>query len=124
METRYEIIHPQTVHVSVACRVVYDDGVLSIEGYDQNTTAVIKVEFGNVVHVRISDEGGRIRLLQAMGNQRGLVMIDKRSTLLDWVIEEALETRQPSQLKHYLIFLGEEVIDVIAPASPEVQLVR
>lgn len=62
----------------------------------------------------------RLKLLPELGTERGLVLIVEQSELIAWVLEEGLHTRDMRQAKHFLVFIGEEIVDVVSLSEPEI----
>lgn len=67
-----------------------------------------------VLTVRISDEGVRLRLIEKLGKDNSLVLVDLESQLLSWVFEEGLHARDIRQAKHFIVLMGEEVYDIVS----------
>ena len=116
---RYKILITQIESV-VALKLIYDDGDLSIQGLDREGTLVVELRFRDVLLTRISPEGVRLRLIPELGAKRSLVLTDEQSELITWVLEEGLHTRDMRQAKHFLVFVGEEIVDVVSLSEPEV----
>jgi len=105
-----------------ALKLIYDDGDLRIQGLDRGSSPVIELRFRDVLLTRISPEGVRLRLLPELGAERDLVITDEESELITWVLEEGLHTRDMRQAKHFLVFVGEEIVDVVSLREPEVHV--
>jgi hypothetical protein len=119
MASRYKQYYPLLDTVS-ALKLTYDDGELRIEGLNHVSSQVVELLFHDVLLTRISLEGVRLKLLPELGTERGFVLIDKQSELITWVQEEGLNTRDMSQAKHFLVFAGEEIVDVVSLSEPEI----
>lgn len=119
MANRYKQYYPLLGTVA-ALKLTYDDGELRIEGLDHVSSRVVELLFRDVLLTRISPEGVRLRLLPELGTERGLVLTDEQSELITWVQEEGLDTRDMRQAKHFLVFIGEEIVDVVSLSEPEV----
>lgn len=119
VQSRYKAYFAN-VDSSVALKLIYDDGDLHIHGLDSKGILVVELHFRDVLLTRISPEGVRLRLLTELGEKSGLVLIDDQSKLIGWVLEEGLRTRDMSQAKHFLVFLGEEIVDVVSLSDPEI----
>jgi hypothetical protein len=104
----------------VALKLIYDDGELCIQGLDRECSIVVELRFREVLLTRISPEGVRLRLVPELGPERGLVLTDEQSELISWVREEGLQTRDMRQAKHFLVFVGEEIVDVVSLCEPEI----
>lgn len=118
METRYSILHSKVG--AAASKIEYDDGVLRIRCLDREEKALAAIEFENVLLMRLTDEGTRLRLLTELAGQHGLVMLDNESSLMQWIQEESRGTRDLTRARHYLIFSGEEVVDVVSLVQPKI----
>ena len=101
-------------------KLIYDDGDLRIEGLDRAGSRVFELRFPDVLFTRITDEGVRLRLLPELGETRGLVLTDERSELITWVHDEGLRSRDMRDAKHFLVFAGQEIVDVVALSEPEI----
>lgn len=119
MTNRYKQHYPLLGTV-VALKLTYDDGELRIEGVDHVSSRVVELLFRDVLLTRISPEGVRLKLLPELGTERGLVLTDEQSELITWVQEEGLDARDMRQAKHFLVFVGEEIVDVVSLSEPEV----
>jgi hypothetical protein len=116
--------HAAQLESVAALKLIYDDGDLRIEGLDRTGSRVVELRFRDVLLTRITDEGVRLRLLQELGTERSLVLTDEQSELIAWVREEGLQTRDMRQAKHFLVFVGEEIVDVVALSDPEISKTR
>ena len=105
-----------------ASRVVYDDGELRIEALNRAGSVVVLLQFYDVLLTRISDEGTQLRLLQELGSNRALVFEVQQSDIVTWLLGESLHTRDLKDAKHFLIFIGEEIVDVISFSEPEISI--
>lgn len=119
MTNRYKPYYPSLGTVS-ALRVTYDDGELLIEGFDKAGTQVVELRFRDVLLTRILDEGMRLRLLSELEAKHAFILVNLQSELLAWLVEESLQTRDLEGAKHFLVFAGEEIIDVVSLSEPEV----
>ncbi|MDA3832101.1 MAG: hypothetical protein PF495_01760 [Spirochaetales bacterium] len=120
MSNRHKQYYPLLATVA-ALRLTYDDGELRIEGLDHIGSQLVELLFRDVLFTRISPEGGRLRLLLELGTApQGLVLTDEQSELISWIQEEGLDTRDMHQAKHFIIFVGEEIVDVVSLSEPEV----
>ena len=104
----------------VALKLVYDDGELRILGLDRASSVTVELYFQDILLIRISPEEVRLRLFQELGTVQSLVLIDEQSELIDWLSEEGLHTRDMRQSKHFIVFIGEEIIDVVSLSKPKV----
>ncbi|QXP85202.1 hypothetical protein ABZN20_13890 [Methylococcus sp. ANG] len=118
MTNRYKTYYPLSKTVG-PLRLTYDDGELRIDGLDRDRAQVVEIRFRDVLLTRILDEGIRLRLLQELGTERALILVDEQSELLPWLIEESLRTRDVGKAKHFLVFAGEEIVDVVSLSEPE-----
>jgi hypothetical protein len=121
MKTRFKVLLP-TVQGAVRTLVTYDDGEVRLQGLDRNGDSLVTVCFVGPPVVRIADEGVRLRLLEHLGGTRATILIDERSELTPWVFNEGLQTRDMSSLRHFILLLGEEVVDILAFDEPTVHL--
>ncbi|MEE7545960.1 hypothetical protein HF319_01905 [Xanthomonas sp. Kuri4-1] len=96
------------------------DGVLEIEGRGVLDDVIVRITFESVLVVRICDEGVRIRLSQNDDCEHALMLSQKDSDISRWVADEGLNTRDMSAVNSYIIFIGEEVLDVVTSSSPVV----
>lgn len=119
MVNRYKQYYPLLGTVA-ALKLTYDDGELRIEGFDHAGSQVVELLFRDVLLTRITPEEVRLRLLTELGTWHGLVLTDEQSELIAWVQEEGLDTRDMHQAKHFLVFVGEEIVDVVSLSEPEV----
>jgi len=100
--------------------LIYDDGELLIQGFDLRNSLVVEISFPDILVVRLSDEGVRLRLLDELGAFNPFVIIDEESQLLGWIQEESLHTRNTGLAKHFVIFAGEEIYDVVSFTEPRI----
>ena len=119
MAHRYKEHFPEVNSVAIM-KLVYDDGDLRIEGSDRKRSRVVELHFRDVLLTRITPEGVRVRLLPELAGVRGLVLTDEQSELITWVHDEGLRTRDMREAKHFLVFLPEEIVDVVALSDPEI----
>jgi hypothetical protein len=117
--SRYKTRYAQ-IDAVAALKLTYDDGDLRIQGLDRGASLVVELRFRDVLLTRISPEGVRLRLLPELGTERGLVLTDEQSELITWVLEEGLHTRDMRQAKHFLVFVGEEIVDVVSLSEPNI----
>jgi hypothetical protein len=104
-----------------AMKLIYDDGDLRVEGLDRAGSRVFELHFPDVLLTRITDEGLRLRLLPELQTaEHGLVLTDEQSELIPWVHEETLGSRDLRQAKHFLVFAGQEIVDVVALSDPKI----
>jgi hypothetical protein len=121
MAIRYGVVYSAQVPIQ-SCKVIFDDGLLTIEGFDKGGDRVATVVFNNVILTQVTDEGARLRLIKELGGSYAFVVSDKESRLLAWLKEEGLETRDFGGAGHFIIFAGEEVVDVVSFAQPEISM--
>jgi hypothetical protein len=98
--------------------VVFDDGVVLVQGRGSDGLAVLEVEFPSVEFLGISDEGSRLRFLIDLDGLRGALLKSRDSDLLRHFADESLHTRERIELTHYTFMIGEEIIDVITREEP------
>lgn len=102
-----------------SCKVLYDDGVLTIHGYNRGGSRIFQIQFDSVVFVTVADESTRLGLFHLFNQNRpDLIMIDEESGLIEWLKKEGLGTRDFGGAKHFIVTSGEEIIDVISFSSP------
>jgi hypothetical protein len=122
--TPLTLSNQQSVASISRSKIVYDDGVLTIQGCDRNGTCAVQITFDSALFVRIADESMRLRLFQQLGQSRpDLIMIDEESDLIQWVKEEGLHTRDLSEAKHFVVVAGEEITDVVSVSPPKISLI-
>lgn len=119
MTNRYKHLYKRYDGIVVS-KLIYDDGVLVIQGFDNQTSLIVEISFLDIVIVRISDEGIRMRLINELGTTDSFVLVDESSQLLSWVREEGLHTRDMELAKHFIIFVGEEIYDVVSFSDPKI----
>lgn len=107
-------------NVIAVSKLIYDDGVLLIQGFNRNGSLVVELKFMEILIVRISDEGIRLRLIEELSANNSLFLIDQESQLLSWVFEESLHTRDIRQAKHFIVLMGEEIYDVVSFSEPHI----
>ena len=122
VENRFKTQYEQIDSV-VALKLIYDDGDLRIHGLNREESLVVELHFRDVLLTRISPEGVRLRLLSELGTESGLLIVDEQSELITWVLEEGLRTRDMSKAKHFLVFVGEEIVDVVSLSEPEISAI-
>jgi hypothetical protein len=118
METRHKILHPYIP--SAACKATYDDGTLCIEGLNREGLVVLSVSFGSILLFRLMDEGMRLKLLTELSGMRGLLMTDEDSLLTHWISDESCGTRDTSEARHFIVFAGEEILDIVSTGAPTI----
>jgi hypothetical protein len=116
---RFKKLH-EDVDGVIALKLVYDDGELRILGLDRSAEPLVTLRFSPVLLTRIADEGVRLRLLGEMAPQHALLVLDQQSELVGWVSDEGLKTRDMRDVKHFMIFMAQEIVDVIAFDEPEI----
>jgi len=121
MSTRFKVLLP-TVEGAIRSFVTYDDGEVRVQGFGRNGNSLVTISFVGPLVVRVADEGVHLRLLTHLGDTRGTILIDERSELATWAFDEGLQTRDMSSIRHFILLLGEEVIDVLAFDEPAVEL--
>jgi len=121
MTTKYDIIEPAQIGIT-SSKVTFDDGALKIEGFGRGGSLAVEIRLESAILVRIADEGARLRLLQELEGKRGLVLIGADSGLLDWLMHECMQTRDLKEAKHFIVVAGEEIIDVVSFAVPEIEI--
>lgn len=120
METKYTVLHPYID--TAACKVIYDDGMLSLDGLDRDGMVVVHIQFGSLLLFRLADEGLRLKLFGELSGTRGVLLYQKDSDLLSWAANESMHTKDPNDFRHFIVLLGEEVIDVISSVAPGVSI--
>jgi hypothetical protein len=103
-------------------KLVYDDGDLRVQGLDHSDSLVVELRFRDVLTTRISYEGVRLRLLRELKSRGGFVLKVKQSELIEWVHDEGLQTRDLTHAEHFFVFVGEEVVEVVALSDPEISI--
>jgi hypothetical protein len=121
MSTRFRSFLPARAVFPRISKIVYDDGILQVDGHDLEGLLRVRVLFPDPLFVRISDEGVRLRLQQEIGADQSFIFTDEDSPLLAWVAEEGLHTREMQQARHFIIVIGEEIVDVVSFSGPEVK---
>ena len=119
MGHRYRQVIPQHSTIS-SLKVVYDDGELRIEGLDRHSSPVIALRFVDVLLTRVVEEGVRLHLITDRKREHGFMLRDEQSELITWVREEGLNTRDLRDAKHFVVFAGREIIDVVTFSDPEI----
>jgi hypothetical protein len=99
-------------------RLLYDDGYLHIEGLDRHGSVLIDFKFEELLFIRITDEGIRLRLQRDLGANQAIAFLDEQSDLPGWLRQESLCTRDFDGIKHYILFIGEEAFDVVSLSEP------
>lgn len=119
MVNRYKQLYERDDSIAIS-KLIYDDGVLLIQGFDRHNSLVIELSFLDILIVRISDEGVRLRLLEELGVLNSLVLVDEESHLLPWIFEESLHTRDVKLAQHFVVLIGEEIYDVVSFTEPRI----
>jgi hypothetical protein len=120
MESKYEVV-ANNFSSAISSKVCYDDGELHVFGCNSSGEHTLEIVFESVVFVRVGDEGGRLRLFSDMGSVRGGIVVCDHSDLLTWLVDESLGARSHEGLRHYVLMMGEEIIDVISGDPPVVR---
>jgi hypothetical protein len=102
-------------------KITFEDGCLRLEGADGDGKPVFMASFDGILLFRVADEGARLRLIRSGQYKNDLVAEILQSHLITWLKDESLDSRDISQLKHFLIFLGEEIVDVISFTEPKIE---
>lgn len=121
MANRFRSYLPARAVVPRVSKVRHDDGILQIDGHDLEGGLRVRVYFPHPLVVRISDEGARLRLQQELGSEQSFILTDEDSPLLAWVAEEGLHTREMQMARHFIIVVGEEIVDVVSFTDPVVR---
>ncbi|WP_445369971.1 hypothetical protein ACH5Y9_25435 (plasmid) [Methylomonas sp. BW4-1] len=119
MGNRYKQLYECDDSIAVS-KLIYDDGELLIQGFDRHNSLVVELCFLDILIVRISDEGVRLRLLEELGALKSFVLVDENSQLLTWTLEESLHTRDTRLAKHFIVLVGEEIYDVVSFTEPRI----
>lgn len=119
MSNKYEVLLGLLPRPS-SSNVVFDDGRVVIQGRDGDDCVVLEISFSSVDFICVSDEGVRLRLFADMGDKRGALVRCNQGSLMSYYVDESLGTRSSNQLSHFILMIGEEVIDVISGDEPEV----
>ncbi|MDD2468987.1 MAG: hypothetical protein PHI97_33880 [Desulfobulbus sp.] len=120
MRSKYEIYYPPIGGITTL-RLTYDDGILFIEGFNRTDARVVELHFCDILLVRILDEGMRLNLINDIMKKQALVLLNQQSELLTWLSEESLQTRDLSKANHYLVLIGEEIIDIVSLSEPVIR---
>lgn len=123
MENRFKQLYIRNDSVVIS-KLIYDDGELRIQGFDRHSSLVVEFSFLDILIVRISDEGVRLRLLGELGIVSSLIIVDEESQLISWVLEESLHTRDIRQAKHFIALMGEEIYDVVSFTEPRISVTK
>jgi hypothetical protein len=118
-QSRYVEWYPRIPSLAV-CRLSYDDGCLEVNGLYKDGMLAVNIKFSGVLFSSISYEGVRLRLIEDLETPVSLVLVDKSSDLIRWVKDESFRARDLREARHYLIFIGNEVVDVISVEEPEI----
>jgi hypothetical protein len=119
MAQRFKQLYKQVGSIAVS-KLIYDDGILLIQGFDRHHSLVVEISFPDILTVRISGEGVRLRLIGELDITNSLVLVDEDSQLLTWVLEEGLHTRDMEFAKHFIVLVGEEIYDVVSISEPQI----
>lgn len=122
MSNKFEVVLEKLPEVCFS-RVSFDDGALLVQGGRDDGAIAIEVNFPGVHFVGISDEGSRLRLLRELEGIRGAILRSKSDPVMKNFIAESLDTLDGVELSHYILMLGEEVIDVISGYDPDVKMI-
>ncbi|OZB58782.1 MAG: hypothetical protein B7X31_13250 [Thiomonas sp. 13-66-29] len=120
MATKYTKVHQKID--TTASKVTCDDGVLLVECFNAIGQLVAEVSFDSFLVLRVSDEGVRLALLDDLGPLRGFILSAQDSSLIQWVSMEGKETRDLKHAGHFIVFAGEEVVDVVSVSMPQVTI--
>ncbi len=119
MSNKYEVLLGLLPRPS-SSNVVFDDGRVVIQGRDGDDCVALEISFSSVDFICVSDEGVRLRLFADMGDKRGALVRCNEGSLKSYYVDESLGTRSSNQLSHFILMIGEGVIDVISGDEPEV----
>lgn len=122
MSNRFEVVLEKLPGMSFS-RVCFDDGTLLVQGGREDGAIAIEVNFPGVHFVGISDEGSRLRLLRDLDGVRGTILRSKGDPVMRQFIAESLDTLEGNEFSHYILMLGEEIIDVISGYDPDVRMI-
>ena len=103
-------------------RILIEDGFFVAEAIAVNGAILASVSFDQVVAVRVTDEGVRLGFLKNKKFEEDAVVEIFNSEFVSWLESESMSTRNLAPLRHFSIFLGEEVIDVVSACGPTIQL--
>lgn len=117
MVDRYKQYYCSPVRIP-SSRLIYDDGFLKIQGLERSGSVLIDFIFEDVLLVRIADEGIRLKLQKDIGFNQAIIFLDRQSDLPGWLRQECLCTHDFDNANHYVLFIGEEVFDVVALSEP------
>lgn len=122
MSNRFEVVLEKLPDVCVS-RVSFDDGALLVQGGREDGAIAIEVRFTGVHFVGISDEGSKLRLLRDLNGVRGAILRSESDPVMRQFIAESLDTLEGVELFHYVLMLGEEIIDVISGYDPDIRVI-
>lgn len=122
MSDRFEVVLERLPEVCFS-RVSFDDGALLVQGGREDGAIAIEVRFPGVHFVGISDEGSRLRLLRELEGVRGAILRSRRDPVMKQLVAESLDTLEGVEIAHYILMLGEEIVDVISGYDPDVKLI-
>jgi hypothetical protein len=111
---------PVRVLKPAVLKLVYDDGDLRVHGLDREGALMIELRFTAVLLTRVVPEDVRLGPQPKLGKNDSWVLIDQQSELVPWLREECLHTRELTEARHFLLFVGEEIVDVVALSDPEI----
>lgn len=122
MPNRFEVVLEKVPDVCFS-RVSFDDGALLVQGGREGGAIAIEVSFPGVHFVGITDEGSKLRLLRDLEGVRGAILRSESDSVMRQFIAESLDTLDGVELSHYILMLGEEIIDVISGYEPDVRMI-
>ena len=107
-----------------ACELLEDANGLTIILKCMKTNNKVKFFFPSVFSYRVTNESFRLKTLDGFGKTwPNLVSIIDDSIFLKWFHEESHNVYIDDGLKHFLIFTGEEFIDIINHKPPSVEFI-
>ncbi|WP_313345645.1 hypothetical protein [Stenotrophomonas sp.] len=121
MSDKYVVVIGPLLH-PCSSNVVFDDGVVLVQGRRSDEAVVLGVEFPSVEFLGVSDEGSRLRLLMELGGIRGALLKSQEGSLRKYFADESMHTRDGIELAHYTFMIGEEIIDVITQEDPVIHV--
>ena len=86
----------------------------------------IKIEicFPPVYSYRCTNESYRLKTLYSIEELPSLISVVENSLFLKWFHEESQDVYEGDNLKHFMIFTGEEFIDIISHVNPSIRVVN
>lgn len=120
MTDNYKLLLKE-VGKTISSKITYEDGVLTIEGFDKDKNIIVNITYPDVLLVKILDEGNRLRLTTELNIQNALILEGFNNDVIPWLKEETLDTRDLTEAKHYVLLIGEEIVDVVSISEPEVE---